>query len=367
MEGHGITNIQRGEAIIASMGKKLPENVKVVSEVECSICHGIFLNMEKYAQMCIQESSGFEFSTLLVGSVFQQDDLDYEREFQSIFGDHGESIKKEFNREFGKFLSTRLQKEVSFNEPEITFLINTKYDSVKMQVKSLFISGIYKKYRRDIPQTRWIHKTGNGDSIESIIGSSLTEFSDCKNYYLHGAGREDVDVRMLGNGREFVIEAEDPKKRKIDLKHLQNTVNNSGKGVEIMGLSLSDINTVRKIKGEKYSKTYHAVVGCSESLDCRKLEESIKEMIGKVIYQRTPLRVSGSRSDLVRERTVHDIKLIRCDVSSGEVEITAESGTYIKELVNGDNGRTVPSLSSVYGSDLRVIELDVVRINRSDE
>jgi len=367
MEGHGLTNIQRGEAFITSIEKKLPENVKLGNEKECSICHGIFLDMERYAQMCMQESSGFEFLTFLVGSVFPQEDLDYESEFQSIFGDHGESIKKEFNREFGKFLSIKLQKEVSFKEPEITFLINTKYDSVNVQVKSLFISGIYKKYRRDIPQTRWIHKTGNGESIESIIGSSLTELSDCTNYYLHGAGREDVDVRMLGNGREFVIEAERPCKRNIDLKVLQDTVNNSGKGVEIMDLSLSDISEVRKIKGEKYSKTYRVVVGCSEPIDCTKLENAIKEMIGKVIYQRTPLRVSGSRSDLVRERTVQDIRLNHCDVSSGELEVTAESGTYIKELVNGDNGRTVPSLSSVYGSDLRVIELDVVRINRSDE
>lgn len=367
MEGHGITNIQRGEAFLASPENKLPGNVKLGSEKNCSICHGIFLDMERYAEMCMQESSRFEFSTFLVGSVFPQEDLDYERDLQSIFGEQGESIKKEFNREFGKFLSSRLQKEVSFKEPEITFLINTKYDSVNVQVKSLFIRGIYKKYRRDIPQTRWIHKTGNGESIESIIGSSLTDLSECTNYYLHGAGREDVDVRMLGNGREFVIEAERPCKRIIDLKLLQNKVNNSGKGVEISDLSFSDISEVRKIKGEKYSKTYQVKVGCNEPIDCRKLENSIKELIGKVIYQRTPLRVSGSRSDLVRERMVRDIRLDHCEVSSGELEVTAESGMYIKELINGDNGRTVPSLSSVYGSDLRVIELDVVRINRSDE
>ncbi len=367
MEGHGITNIQRGETFLISTGNELPGGVKLESEKECGICHGIFLDMEKYVEMCMQESSGFEFSTFLVGSVFPAEDLDYEKGFQSLFGEHGESIKKEFNREFGKFLSSRLQKEVSFNEPELTFLINTKYDSVNAQVKSLFIRGIYKKYRRDIPQTRWIHKTGNGESIESIIGVSLAELSGCTNYYLHGAGREDVDVRMLGNGREFVIEAERPCKRSIDLKLLQDKVNSSGKGVEVMGLSISDISEVRRIKGEKYSKTYHVTVGCSESIDCLKLENAIRELIGKVIYQRTPLRVSGSRSDLVRERTVQGIKLDRCDCSSGELDITAESGMYIKELINGDNGRTIPSLSSVYGSDLKVIELDVVRINRSDE
>ena len=30
--------------------------------------------------------------------------------------------------------------------------------------------------------------------------------------YLHAAGREDIDVRMLGDGRPFIIEFENPKK-----------------------------------------------------------------------------------------------------------------------------------------------------------
>ena len=37
-----------------------------------------------------------------------------------------------------------------------------------------------------------------------IFGSSLA--------YLHAAGREDIDVRMLGKGRPFIIEFANPKK-----------------------------------------------------------------------------------------------------------------------------------------------------------
>ena len=33
-----------------------------------------------------------------------------------------------------------------------------------------------------------------------------------KQAYLHAAGREDIDVRMLGQGRPFVIEFVNPKK-----------------------------------------------------------------------------------------------------------------------------------------------------------
>lgn len=48
------------------------------------------------------------------------------------------------------------------------------------------------------------------------------------------------------------------------------------------------------------------------------------------------------------------------------IQICAEAGTYIKELVNGDCGRTNPSLTSLYGEKLRVKSLDVIYINRGD-
>lgn len=95
-------------------------------------------------------------------------------------------------------------------DPDIIININTIYDYVEINVKSLYIYGVYTKMRRDLPQTRWIH--GSGDSIESIIGEELKKITESENYYLHGSGREDVDVMMLGNGREFVIEASNPKR-----------------------------------------------------------------------------------------------------------------------------------------------------------
>ncbi|EQD50119.1 pseudouridylate synthase, partial [mine drainage metagenome] len=80
--------------------------------------------------------------------------------------------------------------------------------------------------------------------------------------------------------------------------------------------------------------------------------------------QRTPLRVTESRSDAIRERRILDAKLLSVDGSIATVEITAEAGTYIKELVNGDLGRTKGSLTEIYGKSLKVIELDVVKIHR---
>jgi tRNA pseudouridine synthase 10 len=44
------------------------------------------------------------------------------------------------------------------------------------------------------------------------------------------------------------------------------------------------------------------------------------------------------------------------------LRVRAESGTYIKELVSSDEGRTVPSFSSLAGVPVKVEFLDVVAI-----
>ena len=43
--------------------------------------------------------------------------------------------------------------------------------------------------------------------------------------------------------------------------------------------------------------------------------------------------------------------------------MTAEAGTYIKEWVHGDGGRTRPSLSERLGVACEVLELDVLDIH----
>ncbi len=43
--------------------------------------------------------------------------------------------------------------------------------------------------------------------------------------------------------------------------------------------------------------------------------------------------------------------------------LRTESGTYVKEFVHGDDGRTTPSLAELLSAPLEVLALDVVEIN----
>jgi len=46
------------------------------------------------------------------------------------------------------------------------------------------------------------------------------------------------------------------------------------------------------------------------------------------------------------------------------LEVEAEAGTYIKELISGDEGNTEPSLADVLGAEANCVQLDVTWIEK---
>ncbi len=361
--GHGMENQDRGNALLFA-AFSLDLDGSLVEEDQCSICSGIFSLMDGFVEEIKRLIEPYECSSILVGSSFSNRIVEREMEFQKMMGDKGEPIRKEFSRLIGK----RIFEETSINfnreTPDIMIKLNADYMSIDLQIKSLLVYGIYRKLIRGIPQTKWIKFSEETRTVESIIGEPLGKLSDGTEYVLHGAGREDVDVRMLGNGREFVLEVKNPKRRNLDLAFLKNEINSSNMGVEVDDLRYCDKNTVKKIKEEKNVKIYEAKLNIKGKDYLQKVEANLDELIGKVIYQRTPLRVSVSRADLVRERKVLDMS-VRLDPDESIIlTIEAEAGTYIKELISGDGGRTEPSLSGKMGEEIRIEELDVIKIKR---
>ncbi len=92
--------------------------------------------------------------------------------------------------------------------------------------------------------------------------------------------------------------------------------------------------------------------------------KSILSLEGVKLAQRTPERVAHRRADLVRRRTVFEVHqpvVEMMEDGSREIEVTmrCESGTYVKETVHGDSGRTQPSIASLLKAKCEVIWLDV--------
>ena len=97
-------------------------------------------------------------------------------------------------------------------------------------------------------------------------------------------------------------------------------------------------------------------------------DETILKIIdglnGIKLAQRTPERVAHRRSDLIRKRTVFEAHSPFIEVNEDgerEIEFTlrCESGTYVKETVHGDSGRTQPSVAALIKAKCNVVWLDV--------
>lgn len=363
--GHGLTNEDRGKAL--RIFYCLDKNLNYNKPEKCVVCNNLFENVDKFVNIVINALKNYEFNTFLLGSRIDYEIMERDKEMNEKYGSLGESIKNELDREVGKRVSEKMGKEVSFNDPDVAVILDSQYDSLEILPKPVFIYGRYRKLERGIPQTRWMHE-GNDKSVEEYIGESAIKYFDGKNYFLHGSGREDVDVLMLGNGRSFVLEISKPRLRFADLKNLQEEININARGkIEVFDLRYSTRDEIKRIKEFTGRKIYRLVIELEEDMENNVLNEKIKSLEGKVIYQRTPLRVMYKRSDLVRKKTIHSIKVISKDGKRVEIEIEADPGTYIKEFAHGDDGRTKPSISEILNQKIKIERLDVVKILDSEE
>ena len=372
----------------AARGRFLRERLgvaEVVPPSSCTVCEGLFDELSDLAAAVERNFKGIEFSTFLIGSKVDQDILVREQALWKELGtEFGEVIKTEVNREVGKLVEASTGKVADFKKPEVVALLDTRYNSVSLEAHSLFLYGRYLKMERGIPQTMWNCRQCRGKgckncggtgkmyptSVEELIGGPLMQAAGGNGVSFHGMGREDIDARMLGNGRPFVLEVAKPSKRKIDLEALTKEINATASGrVEVRDLRPSDRDEVIRIKGSTSEKTYCVKVACETSLDDGNAREKLKELEaafrGKLIYQETPIRVVHRRADLERERRVVEVRITEVDGNARgmTLEVRGQSGLYIKELVNGDDGRTKPSISSFLGVKCKVDNLDVIQVH----
>ncbi len=371
----GLSNDQRG-AIVRSC---LPDAPKPpVSMNDCHVCRGLFSELQKFAEISARTSEGYEFSTFLVGTKVDAEVLEREEVFWTELGaKETETIKTEMNREIGKLLERKIEKTVDFANPDMVFLVDTQFDRVVLDVSPLFVYGRYRKFSRELPQTRWMCRVCRGKgcprcdgkgrmydmSVQDYTGPIVMRHAQGEDDFFHGMGREDIDARMLGNGRPFAVEVRRPRKRVLDMPAIEREINEKGEGVvEVEGLRMSTRAEMRGLKESTHPKTYRVSVRFQTDFDHGKLNEVVTSLAGKPISQLTPNRVVHRRANLERLRTVRSIRVESVSGSEVVFVVEADSGTYIKELMHGDQGRTQPNVADIVGVPCEVLELDVIAI-----
>lgn len=391
----GLSNARRGEmsrAILKGKGVELEEG-------KCWVCNGLFEKIEVWVSKALETLREYEFRSFLVGTKVDGLLLENEDLLWEIAGaSYAEPLKAELNREVGKRIEQELEKIAEFKTPDLVLILNLWTEEVEVQANAIFIYGQYLKFKRGIPQTKWFCRSCRGrsggcelcgytgkiypESVEELISSSLQEVFKSEDIVLHGCGREDIDARMLGSGRPFVVEIKAPRHRYVDLQMAEQKVNteNAGK-VAVLGLQYVKKGLIAKLKSDDADKTYQGrvvlkttdVVPVPVPVPVHEADVKIalETLCSNVIEQQTPGRVVHRRADLIRKRKVVTAQLVSFTTDASRhravavIKIKCDAGLYIKELVSGDGGRTKPSLNELLGSmiEAEMTELDVLDVD----
>jgi tRNA pseudouridine synthase 10 len=452
----------------------------------CPFCENLYEEADLLADIIHDAIQPYEATRLQLGARIPKDQIAAEEELRKRLGAGGsDALKSGLVTEIARNLNDRLNgKKLVNDKPQILALIDVLTLTVELDIRAHYLYGRYQKLERGIPQTRWPCRACKGrgcekcegtglqynKSVQDLIGNPLLGLFEAKEHAFHGMGREDIDVRCLGQGRPFVIEMKEPKIRTVDLDAAMNSINELAEGsIKITGLRSSNRSEVVRVKDTPAEKSYtirfrvmplseaeHAVLTApvdlthvdvqdrggkgrknpkrrnrrgdrkndhkkplpavievvegpseeelkalkkaelvekAEALGLVKsgtkgdlierimsagppapvmfdlpeadiIKETIDKLAGVKLFQRTPERVAHRRADLIRKRTVFEtskptIETMPDGVLEVEFTLRCESGTYVKETVHGDGGRTQPSLSSLIKAKCDVMWLDV--------
>ncbi len=354
-------------------GMQLRSNMLNPYKGVCYVCRGVFSNIENLAKGVFEFDLNYD--SFLIGSRWDEIPARIKSICQE-FDLKCESVKSEFNREVRIIVSNITAKNVDFKNPDVVFVFSPEKDEIDVKINPIFIYGRYWKFK-EMPQTKWHCRSCKGrgcrkcdftgklydESVEEVISKILLKYTGGESYF-HGCGREDIDVKMLGTGRPFILEIKQPKKRKVDPKSIEREINFVNKDkIKVSLLGFVSRNVVRNIKAAATNKTYRAIVELERPItDLKPLEKMITD-----INQKTPKRVLHRRSDKTRKRKVLNIDAKKINETGLELTLKTQSGLYIKELISGDSGRTNPSVAGVLKNPARCVNLEVIEVEFEDD
>ncbi len=376
----GASPFDHGSRIRADAISQDP-TIEESKENYCPFCEDLFEDVDNIVIRILREIGNVEFSTIQMGYHISKELIEEEDVLRKKFGSRGANPLKS---SFAAAVESALKKELNGIElvkelPDVMILVDSLTLRVKAEIRPVFYYGRYRKLAKDVPQTRWPCRSCKGrdggcelcdgtglqypNSVQDLIGEPIRESLDAFDTSFHGMGREDIDVRCLGRGRPFVVEIKKPKIRTVNLDDIVEKINKEGiEKIEIESLRPSNRSEVARIKETKAEKSYRIRFEVDGEVS-EDSESQILSLAGVILEQRTPKRVAHRRSDLVRKRQVISVENVLIEDNEIQFDVRCQSGTYVKEMVHSDDGRTTPSVAEVIGSDCSVLWLDVIEIH----
>ena len=303
-----------------------------------------------------------KFNDIILSSINNNNKIDIKeiKEKYKLNKNTGRSIIKALTTEICDINALFMNISKFFSIKEISSNININFS---LSPTALYVSGNYIKLSREIGQNHF-DRIFNISSVDEEIKkyfSKIFKNSEKDDFIFSASGREDRNVRMLGSGRNFIYEIFNSKKKfGLNFDKIKEEFNCESKLVKIKNLKISSKSEYNKIKNEENAKIkkYLAVIYTSKKIQKDVINNLVKDNLD--INQITPIRVLHQRAYKERKKQIISLKEIeKINDHFIIIEIIASAGTYIKEFVNGDLGRTFPNLGSLLDCECDILQLDV--------
>ena len=354
--------IQRLMSLDLGRAKKLcpPAN----HENDCVCCFGLSANLDKVKKIVSDELGSYNYHDVQIEipPKYIKPDNDIIAEFE---------LPSSCN--IKNYLRAKLNLELAHSPsgPTLQLRVAGPNDiTCRLKWPDVFITGRYFKYSRRVSNSRFF-KGQSISSVESELTKYFSKIIKCSSMTFTSSGREDADVRMIGSGRPFAIRVQNaiPIRPPTDINEYvqlfeeivpsevecENCV--AAKGVHVV---LNQPNME-----PKHMKRYRCVVAFSRPVTDEQLER-IKDVEGMTLYQRTPLRVAQSKTIQDKQKTIMKLDYMKISPKFITLDLETSKGTYIKEFVNSDFGRTRPSLGEILCPEdpiqCQLLQLDVVYV-----
>ncbi|KAF2077516.1 hypothetical protein CYY_001215 [Polysphondylium violaceum] len=247
--------------------------------------------------------------------------------------------------------------------------VTTKYHyTLDFDHAAVYLAGKYNKYVRDLSQTPWIDPEEYQSSIQELVCEHINDTFKCDSFTFTTSGREDIDVRMLGKGRPFFIEIMNPHKiffKYNDFRSMEDKINSNTDKIKVSNLQIitkKQTNLIKDAEGSK-QKDYRCVVWTSKPFQLSDLEV-LKSLTNFELDQNTPVRVLHRRTLMVRKKKITRLEFQYISPHFFVLDVIgAQAGTYIKEFVHGDLGRTTPNIGSLLNCEADILQLDVMDVD----
>ena len=329
-------------------------------------------------------------------------------------------IKKEEEEEEEEDAANQSRRS-SPSGPTKSMMVTLGTTSVEEQI----CEPIIRRFGVSPQNTNLPHPNYNNNNNSNNNNNIITTFGQCK---FHASGREDMDVRMIlrpsssssssSVGRPFCVQLIDALRPVVSEQELQkivheinhttdsddcprtetsetgndddNTKNNLLSplwyGRNPMGVGISNdfqivpAVTFSNLQADTESKVKHYGCHCwsqrelpadwtfsLSTVDTNGDSPHPRSSRPLTIQQQTPLRVLHRRANLTRERQILEARASRIDAHHFRLQLSTQAGTYVKEFVHGDLGRTKPSMASLLNTKTNLLLLDCEGIEMNND